>query len=355
MKKLETRHLNATLRAAQGNDFALVGYAARFNSPSKDLGSFVETILPGAFTTLLASNPDVKCTFNHSASAILGRTAAGTLSLAQDDTGLKFRCQLDRNQSTHRDLHSAVQRRDITGTSFAFALEDGDDVWTKDGEMNLRTIRNVSHLMDVAIVTTPAYSASENAVQARSFIGTLFPAKSFEQILEEERGETPEYRLKYRAARQAAEIRRDSFREEMRDAVRRRDSLWNDLSADGRLRLRQYIEARYGATGAGPGDAGFGRGEDGGQCSDPTQSLRCGACTLTATRDDHSRAVSEHRQRAKRCEDSLSASKHFAAADAHQDVVDSPWDEYACRANNALMACRASFENIQAGMKAMGS
>jgi uncharacterized protein len=156
---------------SQGDEMALVGYAARFNQPSKDLGGFRETIAPGAFTRALASKPDVRCLFNHDASRVLGRTTSGTLTLEQDDQGLKFRCQLDPNQQAHRDLHAAVKRGDINECSFAFKPEgdDGDD-WAdaKDERGNWfisRTLKNV-RLFDVSAVTHPAYD--NTSVTARS-------------------------------------------------------------------------------------------------------------------------------------------------------------------------------------------
>src|ERR1039458_2309338 len=101
----------AELRAAT-DELALEGYAARFNSLSRSLGSFKEKILPGAFTRVLAGNPDVVCNLNHGMKTdmVLGRTTAGTLTLTQDDKGLHFRCQLDPAQVWHRDLQASVSR-----------------------------------------------------------------------------------------------------------------------------------------------------------------------------------------------------------------------------------------------------
>lgn len=168
---IERRYITE-LRAgeSQGDEMSLVGYAARFNSPSKDLGGFRETIAPGAFTRTLASQPDVKCLFNHSADKVLGRTTSGTLQLEQDNVGLKFRCMLDPNQQSHRDLHSAVKRGDINECSFAFTPNGANgDTWAdaKDERGNWfiqRTLNDVD-LYDVSPVTHPAYNST--GVQAR--------------------------------------------------------------------------------------------------------------------------------------------------------------------------------------------
>lgn len=168
---IEKRFIEATeLRAGEGDDFSLVGYAATFNAPSQDLGGFIETIAPGAFTRALSEKQDVRALYNH-ADRPLGRTKSGTLVLTQDAKGLRFRCLLDPNQQLHRDLHSSVKRGDIDACSFAFkpAAENGD-LWEdrKDASGKwyiARTLTDVD-LFDVSIVNTPAYLST--SVQARS-------------------------------------------------------------------------------------------------------------------------------------------------------------------------------------------
>lgn len=160
------------LRAAEGEDMVLAGYAATFNSPSKDLGGFVETIAPGAFKRSLDAKQDVKCLFNHDANIILGRSTSGTLVLEEDGKGLKFRCVLDPNQQAHRDIYASVKRGDISECSFAFQVDEAGQVWdykAKAGEraMASRLLRDVT-LFDVSAVVYPAYNAT--SVSARSAV-----------------------------------------------------------------------------------------------------------------------------------------------------------------------------------------
>jgi HK97 family phage prohead protease len=169
-KSIETRYATE-LRVAPGDEMVLQGYAATFNSLSKDLGGFREMIAPGAFTRALAEKQDVRCLFNHSADKVLGRTAAGTLVLAQDEKGLSFRCQLDPKQTAHRDLHASVARGDINECSFAFSPNgDSGDVWENrkdsDGSWYIaRTLKDVN-LFDVSAVTHPAYNGTNVAARA---------------------------------------------------------------------------------------------------------------------------------------------------------------------------------------------
>lgn len=169
IKGIERRTVTAELRADA--DFSLVGYAAKYNSVSKDLGGFREVIKPGAFTRSIQNGADVKCLFNHQPNNLLGRTRSGTLTLSEDSTGLRFRCQLDKSQQEHRDLYAKVQRGDIDECSFAFTVAPGGQQW-EDGPqengnpMYKRTLTDVD-LIDVSAVTYPAYN--DTSVGARQY------------------------------------------------------------------------------------------------------------------------------------------------------------------------------------------
>jgi HK97 family phage prohead protease len=163
--KIETRTWRGfELRAeSQGDEMALTGYAALFNSPSKDLGGFRETIAPGAFTRSLNAGAEVKCLGNHDPNQILGRTKNKTLTLAQDANGLKFRCVLDPANSNHMNIRASVLRGDIDECSFAFTVPENGQQWSAD--CTQRTLTDVD-LMDVSVVTYPAYNTT--SVSARS-------------------------------------------------------------------------------------------------------------------------------------------------------------------------------------------
>ncbi len=175
-KEIRFFEMHAELRATQGAEFALTGYAAVFNSLSREIAPGVkELIKPGAFTRVLASDPDVVCRYQHDDSRVLGRTTNGTLTLAQDEKGLSFRCPLDKNNPEHVNIHAMVGRGDVAGASFAFSLNhnDGDDEYRNGKDETgagciVRTIKNFSALHDVAIVVHSAYPAVDSAVSARS-------------------------------------------------------------------------------------------------------------------------------------------------------------------------------------------
>jgi HK97 family phage prohead protease len=165
---------NVELRAIGNEDdddeFALEGYAASWDSEA-DLGDFHERCTPSAFTRALREGQDVRCLRNHDPNFVLGRTKNRTLQLRCDDKGLRFRCQLDRNNPEHRATHSMVRRGDMDGCSFAFRVVPGGQRWSDqraaDGSVYaLRELLDVD-LQDVSAVTFPAYQAGTE-VNARS-------------------------------------------------------------------------------------------------------------------------------------------------------------------------------------------
>jgi len=156
------------------------GLAAVFNSPSQDLGGFREVLLPGAFDAVLARRQtgpgrpsaaalragDCIACWNHDRGELLGRTSSGTLRLSSDDVGLRFEIDPPDTQRA-RDLVSLLRRRDVFGASFAFTVDPADEAYEQTEAGTIRTIRAVSGLFDVSLVTDPAYMATD--VSVRSF------------------------------------------------------------------------------------------------------------------------------------------------------------------------------------------
>ncbi len=119
-------------------------------------GGFREIIKPGAFDDVL--NDDVRGLFNHDPNFILGRSAAGTLSLSVDERGLRYDITAPDTQ-TIRDLVLApMMRGDINQSSFAFRVSHDGENWYQDDEgIVIREISKFSRLFDVSPVTYPAY------------------------------------------------------------------------------------------------------------------------------------------------------------------------------------------------------
>ena len=163
--KLETRFIEDTLEIREGSDgMHLEGYAAIFNSRSENLGGFTEFIQPGAFRGSLRSRNDIKFLWNHDTGAVLGSTRAGTLTLTEDDRGLKVSASLP-NTTLGRDIRELVSRGDVSGFSFGFSMPGkGGDSWSEDGtERTLKAVR----LHEVSLVSFPAYPATNGTATVR--------------------------------------------------------------------------------------------------------------------------------------------------------------------------------------------
>ena len=173
---IDKRQFTFELRAANLSDDdtgppMLIGYPARFNSWSDDLGGFRERIRPGAFKKALMSS-DVRSLYNHNSDMLpLGRTPK-TLRLIEDTVGLKMENDLPVDPETNKltrfanDLVIAINRGDITQMSFGFIVaQDGDEWNERDGQVS-RTISEIKELFDVSPVVYPAYSKTRVSVRA---------------------------------------------------------------------------------------------------------------------------------------------------------------------------------------------
>lgn len=163
--QIERRFQVAELRAEAVEGQAarsIVGYAAVFNSLSQDLGGFVEKIAPGAFAG--AGQSDVRALFNHDPSMVLGRSTSGTLTVAEDEIGLRIRITPPDTQYA-RDVMHLIDRGDVSQMSFGFrALKDD---WANENGQTVRTLI-LAELLDVSPVTFPAYTATN--VQMRDMM-----------------------------------------------------------------------------------------------------------------------------------------------------------------------------------------
>jgi HK97 family phage prohead protease len=145
-----------------GDGNKLAGYAALFDSLSEDFGGYYEVIRKGAFSERLQD--DVRLLLNHESYPVFGRTTAGTLRLTEDDKGLWMEADLPDTQWA-RDLKVSIARGDITQMSFAFlGMKEN---YKTENDLVLCELLKIGKLLDVSVVTFPAYPATR--VGLRSF------------------------------------------------------------------------------------------------------------------------------------------------------------------------------------------
>lgn len=144
----------------------LVGYAAVFNRRSVELPpGFVEVIRPGAFTRSLRETPDLRAFVEHDPSRIIGRVSAGTLTVAEDPTGLRVEITpIDTRDG--EDVVRNVRAGNLDGMSFSFALYGPEgQAWDWAATPPVREVR-AARVVEVSVVALPAYPDTSVAVRA---------------------------------------------------------------------------------------------------------------------------------------------------------------------------------------------
>jgi len=151
---------NMELRAmAEGN--TLVGYAAVWDSPSEPL-PWTEFVRRGAFTKTIKDGADVRLLIDHEG-VPLARSKSGTLTMEEDDFGLRIEAMLDETNPDAAKVMSALRRGDVSQMSFAF--QTVKDSWSTD--KRTRELKEV-RLYDVSVVTYPAYEETVAELRSRN-------------------------------------------------------------------------------------------------------------------------------------------------------------------------------------------
>jgi HK97 family phage prohead protease len=166
---------------AEGDGMSFSGYASVFNSPSEDLGGFIEYVAPGAFRRSLQSRNEVKLLWNHDAGEPLASLRGGTMQLVEDERGLKVTAQLP-NTTRGRDIAELLRTKVIDSMSFGFNVIK--DSWSADGRT--RTLESV-RLFEASIVSFPAYAATTATV--RSTDQAIDPDRLADALLRLESGD----------------------------------------------------------------------------------------------------------------------------------------------------------------------
>jgi HK97 family phage prohead protease len=158
--KNEVRTNHIELRA-EGDGRSFTGYAALFDTPSLPL-PFTEYVKAGAFKRSLQSRNRMMLLWNHDMSNPLASTRNGSLQLVEDARGLKVTATLP-DTTLGRDIAELVRTGVVDAMSFGFSVKR--DSWSKDGQT--RYLEDVS-LVEVSLVSSPAYTATEGTVSVRS-------------------------------------------------------------------------------------------------------------------------------------------------------------------------------------------
>lgn len=147
------------------NDPIIEGYFAVFNSIYQLWDGATESIAPGAFDNTISG--DIRALINHDTTLVLGRTTAGTLELRTDNRGLWGRIRINPNDSDAMNLHSRVERGDVSQCSFGFFPVSEETEFHDDGTTHW-TITEVD-LFEVSCCTFPAYEETSITARAKEY------------------------------------------------------------------------------------------------------------------------------------------------------------------------------------------
>ena len=161
MRQLRATPANFTTRE-DGENLLIEGYFAVFDSVYDIAPGMSESIAPGAFAG--AEAEDIRALTNHDTTLVLGRTAAGTLRLREDEHGLWGSVSINPNDTDAMNTRARVLRGDVTQCSIGFDIIDEETELRADGSTHW-TIRKVK-LYEVSVCTFPAYS--ETNISARA-------------------------------------------------------------------------------------------------------------------------------------------------------------------------------------------
>lgn len=144
------------------------GHASVFGQVS-DVGRYWESVEERAFDGVLSSpDTDARALVNHDHRLVLGRQSAGTLVLRSDRDGLSFDIPSLPDTTYARDLAESVERGDVTGASFGFVPGAVKTGVAPDGR-EVRHHTEVARLVEVSIVTFPAYEGAKIALRSVQF------------------------------------------------------------------------------------------------------------------------------------------------------------------------------------------
>ena len=173
VKGLEVR--DADTAKFPGSIGTVVGYAAKFNSPSRDFGGFRENITKGAFTRSLQQTDDlhdVRALLGHDKTRVLGRRSAGTLEIREDDIGLPVAIHLI-DTTDGQDTLKNVRAGNLDAMSFGFPKAKA--TWRGQGTSNM--IRDLSDidLREVSVVSWAMYEQTELSVRDLATFASELP------------------------------------------------------------------------------------------------------------------------------------------------------------------------------------
>lgn len=178
VRRTGMRHMHTIIRApgdagAPGDgSISFQGRAVVYDQPVTLLDSpkmglkITESISRGAFTDVLAEDPDVHLLWGHDLQLALARTGidgVGGLRIAEDDDGVVASARLDPDDPDVQRLVPKMRNGVIDQMSFWARIGGEDRVENEDEEGNLSVhyeIRSFTELIDVTVTARGVYNTT---------------------------------------------------------------------------------------------------------------------------------------------------------------------------------------------------
>lgn len=148
------------VRENENGNPVIEGYFAKFNEFYEVCKGWKEKISPGAFRNYLQSGGEIKVLWNHNSDIVMGSRSNGTALFREDEIGLWASVEINPKDSASMDGVARIDRRDVTGCSFGFDIEQLETTYEDDGTI-VDDIKSVFPLYEVSPCTFPAYEGTE--------------------------------------------------------------------------------------------------------------------------------------------------------------------------------------------------
>ena len=168
-----TRAMPLELRAEKdGKDYKIAGIGAPYEKPTVLWESkyFIEkeTYARGCFKDSVASGDDIISCFNHDVSMLLGRRSNNTLTVTENDEGVRFETIIDKEDPEAMRVYRLVETGRVSGSSVRFRVLDGGELEEKKDGIPVYNYRIKKAVMrELGPVTEPAYPDATSETRSR--------------------------------------------------------------------------------------------------------------------------------------------------------------------------------------------
>ena len=170
------------LRKAEDGAIGIRGKGAVIGPLSVDLGGFRERNSEGAFDDAIEAS-DIRGLFNHDANYVLGRMGR-TMKVSADSRGMFY--DIAELPASRADVAEAIERGDVTGSSYSFTLKEGGARYDEEDGVLIRTILpgGVSRIFDMGPVTFPAFPDATVSKRCEDVIREFLGETDYRHLLD---------------------------------------------------------------------------------------------------------------------------------------------------------------------------